>query len=75
MKMPSALTRTWPALAACACLAATAAPILNVADFICFINKFAAADPYANCDGSTVPPTLNVADFICFTSAFAAGCT
>jgi hypothetical protein len=50
------------------------APILNVADFICFMNKFAALDPYANCDSSTAPPTLNVADFICFMNKYAAGC-
>ena len=35
---------------------------------------FAAADPYANCDGSTITPALNVADFTCFLQAFAAGC-
>jgi len=49
-------------------------PILNVADFICFLNKFAAADPSANCDGLTTPPILNVNDFICFQNKFAAGC-
>src|SRR3954469_4622228 len=27
-------------------------PYLNVADFTCFLQKFAAADPYANCDNS-----------------------
>jgi hypothetical protein len=56
------------------CDGSTVPPVLNVADFICFQSKFAAADPYANCDGSTVSPTLNVADFICFQSRFAAGC-
>ncbi|MFN0131621.1 MAG: GC-type dockerin domain-anchored protein [Phycisphaerales bacterium] len=49
-------------------------PVLNVADFICFLNRFAANDTYANCDGSTVSPVLNIADFICFNNAFAAGC-
>jgi agmatine deiminase len=56
------------------CDGSTAAPILNVADFTCFLSKFAAQDPYANCDGSTEPPVLNVADFTCFLSKFAAGC-
>ncbi len=56
------------------CDASTAAPILNVNDFICFLNKFAAADPYANCDASTTPPVLNVMDFNCFLNKFAAGC-
>ena len=49
-------------------------PILNVLDFSCFLNRFAAGDPYANCDGSSVPPVLNVLDFGCFLNAFAGGC-
>ncbi|MFN0132966.1 MAG: GC-type dockerin domain-anchored protein [Phycisphaerales bacterium] len=65
-------------LAACACEAncdaSTGVPVLNVADFICYLNRFAAGDAYANCDGSTTPPTLNVADFICYQNKFAAGC-
>lgn len=47
---------------------------LDVNDFSCFLNKFAAGDSYANCDGSSVSPTLNVVDFICFMNSFAAGC-
>lgn len=57
------------------CDGSTAPPILNVADFICYQNAFAAGDSYANCDASTAPPVLNVADFICFLTAFAAGCS
>jgi photosystem II stability/assembly factor-like uncharacterized protein len=57
------------------CDASTTAPILNVQDFSCFLNRFAAGDSYANCDGSTTPPVLNVADFSCFLNAFAAGCS
>jgi hypothetical protein len=57
------------------CDASTTPPILNVADFSCFLNSFAAGQSYANCDGSTTPPVLNVADFSCFLNAFAAGCT
>ena len=49
-------------------------PILNVADFTCFLQTFAAGDSYANCDQSTTPPVLNVADFTCFLQRFAAGC-
>jgi hypothetical protein len=56
------------------CDGSTASPILNVNDFICFQNHFAAGDPYANCDQSTTPPVLNVNDFICFQARFAAGC-
>jgi hypothetical protein len=56
------------------CDSSTAPPILNVNDFQCFLNKFAAGDSYANCDHSTVPPILNVNDFQCFLNQFAAGC-
>ena len=49
-------------------------PILNVADFTCFLQRFAAGDSYANCDGSTAQPVLNVADFTCFLQQFAFGC-
>jgi predicted outer membrane repeat protein len=51
------------------------APMLNVQDFSCFLNKFAAGDAYANCDNSTTAPTLNVQDFSCFLNRFAAGCS
>jgi hypothetical protein len=49
-------------------------PILNVNDFSCFLNRYAAGDTYANCDGSTTSPQLNVLDFSCFLNAFASGC-
>jgi probable HAF family extracellular repeat protein len=57
------------------CDQSTTPPLLNVADFGCFLNRFAAGDPYANCDSSTTAPVLNVADFSCFLNAFAAGCS
>jgi hypothetical protein len=57
------------------CDGSTTVPFLNVADFSCFLSKFAAGDAYANCDGSTTPPVLNVADFSCFLGKFAAGCS
>ncbi len=56
------------------CDGSTSAPALNVLDFACFLNHYAAGDSYANCDGSTTPPTLNVLDFACFQNLFAAGC-
>jgi hypothetical protein len=65
------------------CDGSTTPPILNVEDFTCFINEFAAAQAlpheqqlghYANCDNSTTPPVLNVEDFTCFINAFAQGC-
>jgi hypothetical protein len=57
------------------CDNSTTVPFLNVADFGCFLGKFAAGDAYANCDGSTIVPVLNVADFGCFLTKFAAGCS
>jgi hypothetical protein len=56
------------------CDESAVAPVLNVADFSCFLARFAKADQRANCDQSTTPPVLNVADFSCFLSSFAAGC-
>jgi len=56
------------------CDPSTLAPVLNINDFMCFLNRFAAGDPYANCDGSTSAPVLNVYDFVCFQERFAAGC-
>jgi hypothetical protein len=65
------------------CDGSTVEPILNVDDFTCFINEFAAAQAlpheqqvthYVNCDQSTVAPVLNVDDFTCFINQFAAGC-
>ena len=56
------------------CDSSTTAPILNVADFTCFLQAYANQDPYANCDGSTAVPVLNVGDFTCFLQKYAAGC-
>jgi T5SS/PEP-CTERM-associated repeat protein len=56
------------------CDSSTQPPVLNVADFTCFLQKYANGDPYANCDASTQPPVLNVADFTCFLQKYANGC-
>lgn len=53
------------------CDLSTRAPTLNVSDFICFLNKFAAKDPYANC---TVDGAIDINDFVCFLNKFDAGC-
>jgi hypothetical protein len=50
-------------------------PVLNISDFVCFLNRFGAGDSYANCGHSTAAPVLNVSDFICFLNTFAAGCS
>jgi hypothetical protein len=56
------------------CDESTTAPVLNVADFTCFLQRFAAGESYANCDSSTAAPILNVGDFTCFLQRFAQGC-
>ena len=56
------------------CDGSTTPPVLNVNDFSCFLNKFAAGDAASNCDCSTTVPILNVVDFSCFLNEFAAGC-
>jgi hypothetical protein len=53
------------------CDGSTQQPVLNVNDFVCFQSRFAAADPYGDCNHDQA---LNVNDFVCFQAAFAAGC-
>jgi hypothetical protein len=56
------------------CDQSTVAPVLNVQDFTCFLQRYAAGESYANCDSSTAAPVLNVQDFTCFLQRYAAGC-
>ncbi|MFG0284187.1 MAG: hypothetical protein ACF8R7_07165 [Phycisphaerales bacterium JB039] len=44
---------------------------LDLFDFLCFQNSFAAGDRYADCDGTGV---LDFIDFLCVQNGFAAGC-
>lgn len=44
---------------------------LDTNDFLCFLAKHAALDPYANC---TVDATIDASDFVCFMNKYAAGC-
>jgi hypothetical protein len=53
------------------CDQSTAAPTLNVNDFLCFMTRFALHAPEANC---TNDATIDLADFMCFMQRFAAGC-
>jgi len=53
------------------CDQSTVPPVLNVSDFICFLNKFVVKDPYSNCDNDAA---INATDFLCFLNKFAAGC-
>jgi hypothetical protein len=70
----SVLLSTGPAPCYANCDASTIPPLLNVNDFNCFVNQYAAGDSYANCDASTIPPILNVVDFLCFMNRYASGC-
>lgn len=57
------------------CDTSTGAWVLDVFDFVCFQNRFAAGVAYAcDCDTSTGPLVCDVFDFLCFQSAFAIGC-
>jgi hypothetical protein len=56
------------------CDGSTAAPVLNVNDFVCFLNRFGSGNTAANCDGSTIEPVLNVNDFTCFLNVYSVGC-
>jgi hypothetical protein len=56
------------------CDGSVTVPFLNVNDYTCFMNKYAAGDSAANCDGSTTVPVLTVNDFNCFINAYSAGC-
>ncbi len=48
---------------------------LDLFDYLCFTDRFAAGDVYAcDCDTSTGPGVCDVFDFICFGNGFAAGC-
>jgi len=44
---------------------------LDLLDFLCFQNEFAAMGAYADCDDSGGHDFF---DFLCFQNAFAAGC-
>jgi hypothetical protein len=56
------------------CDGSSLCPVLNVNDFICYLQQYAAAETWANCDQSTAAPVLNVNDFLCFVNRFAEGC-
>ncbi len=57
------------------CDTTTGRGVLDIFDFLCFGNRFAANDPYAcDCDTSTGLGVCDIFDFLCFGNAFAAGC-
>jgi hypothetical protein len=57
------------------CDSSTGPGVLDIFDFLCFQNRFAAGAPYAcDCDTTTGLGTCDVFDFLCFQNQFAAGC-
>jgi hypothetical protein len=57
------------------CDTSTGAGTLDIFDFLCFQNEFAASDQVAcDCDRSTGRSVCDIFDFLCFQNAFAAGC-
>ena len=57
------------------CDTTTGQGVLDIFDFLCFGNRFAANDPYAcDCDTSTGLGVCDIFDFLCFGNAFSAGC-
>jgi len=71
MLIPRRLLFLFPALAM-TCKVALAQPGLNINDFQCFANRYAAGDQWANLDASTSTPVLNVNDFQTFLNLYAA---
>lgn len=57
------------------CDKTTGVGVLDIFDFLCFGNQFAAGNSYAcNCDLSTGLNVCDIFDFLCFGNGFARGC-
>ena len=57
------------------CDISTGPGVLDVFDFLCWLNDYFRATPYAcECDTSTGPGVCDIFDYICFGNAFSAGC-
>ncbi len=57
------------------CDTSTGPGVLDIFDFLCFGNRFAAGDPYAcDCDTSTGLGVCDIFDFLCFGNEFNNGC-
>jgi sugar lactone lactonase YvrE len=57
------------------CDTSTGRGVLDIFDFLCFQNRYAAGSPYAcDCDTSTGAGVCDIFDFLCFQNEFAAGC-
>ncbi len=56
------------------CDGSTTPPVLNVLDIACFMNRYAAGDPWADCNPGSSGPAPRAVDFLCFLDHFRAGC-
>jgi hypothetical protein len=57
------------------CDSSTGGGILDIFDFLCFQDRFLAAEPYAcDCDTNTGAGVCDIFDFLCFQGAFSEGC-
>lgn len=57
------------------CDTSTGLEVLDVFDFLCFLNHFAANDLYAcKCDVGSGPNTCDIFDLLCSQNAYDAGC-
>jgi hypothetical protein len=57
------------------CDTSTGMGVLDIFDFLCFQNRFAAGDPYAcDCDTGTGQGVCDIFDFLCYQNIFANGC-
>ena len=57
------------------CDSSTGPGVLDIFDFLCFQNRYAAGASYAcNCDTTTGQDLCDIFDFLCFQNAYSAGC-
>ncbi len=57
------------------CDVTTGPGVLDVFDFLCWLNEYFRETPYAcECDLSTGPGVCDIFDYVCFGNAFSAGC-
>lgn len=65
----------WRFLPYADCDNSTGPGVMDLFDFLCFIDSFIAGTAYAcDCDNSTGPEGCDIFDFLCFQTAFVTGC-
>lgn len=65
----------WRFLPYADCDNSTGPGVMDIFDFLCFIDSFISGTAYAcDCDNSTGPEGCDIFDFLCFQTAFVTGC-